>query len=80
MLNARMGYMTYEEAIFRFGPPTQCADAGSTKTCTWVADQGATVIAPVGGMLLAIPQEPTTARLTFKDGKLVNWQLTGEWE
>ena len=80
MLNSRMGTMTYEEALQRFGAPTQCADARSTKTCTWVYGQGGTAYAPIGNMVYAIPQHPPTARLTFVNDRLSNWQLNGDWK
>lgn len=79
MLNSRMGLMNYEEALQRFGPPTQCAEAGSTKTCTWVYGQGGTVFAPLGSSIVAIPTEAPTARLTFTNNRLSWWQLTGNW-
>src|SRR5262244_871875 len=76
MLNSRMGVMTYEEALQKFGPPTQCAEAGATKTCTWVYGSGGTVFAPIGQASVAIPTPPPSARLTFTNGVLSNWQLT----
>ena len=72
--------MNYEEAIQRFGPPTQCAEAGITKTCTWIYGQGGTAIVPVGGMVYAMPTQAPTARLTFTNDILKYWQLTGRWE
>jgi len=80
MLNSRLGKMTYEEALQRFGPPTQCAEAGSTKVCKWVYGPGGTVIMPVGEMLMAIPTHAPTAQLTFISGVLTYWKLTGKWE
>ena len=50
MLNSRMGLMNYEEAIQRFGPPTQCAEEERTKTCVWIYGSGGMVYAPMGGM------------------------------
>ena len=79
MLDSRLGLMTYEEALQRFGPPTQCAEASSTKTCVWVYGSGGTVFAPVGQNVVAIPTQAPTARLTFTNGLLSNWQLTGRW-
>jgi len=75
-----MGVMTYEEALQKFGPPTQCAEAGATKTCNWVYGSGGTVVAPIGQAMLAIPTPPPSARLTFVNGVLSNWQLTGRWK
>jgi hypothetical protein len=80
MLNARSGLMTFEEALQRFGPPTQCAEAGSTKTCTWVHKPGRTIYAPIGDFVLAVPTQARTARLTFTNGVLSQWQLTGRWK
>ncbi len=80
MLNARLRLMTFEEALQRFGPPTQCAEAGSTKTCLWHYGPGGRIYAPAGDFIVAIPTQPTTARLTFTDGMLSNWQLTGRWK
>ena len=80
MLNSRLGLMTYEEALQRFGPPTQCAEAGSTKTCVWVYGSGGTVFAPIGKNVVAIPTQAPTARLTFNNGVLSNWQLNGNWK
>ncbi len=80
MLKSRTGLMTYEEALQRFGPPTQCAEAGMTKTCSWVYGSGGTVYAPIGPNVFAIPTPPRSARLTFIDGVLSNWQLTGRWK
>ena len=31
MLNSRMNQMSYEEALQRFGPPSQCAESGATR-------------------------------------------------
>ena len=57
MLNSRVGLMNYEEALQRFGPPTQCAEAGNTKTCTWIYGSGGTVFMPVGGNVFALPTQ-----------------------
>lgn len=43
MLNSRMNEMTYEEALQRFGVPSQCAEAGATKVCTWIYGEGGSV-------------------------------------
>ena len=80
MLNSRMGYMNYEEALQRFGPPTQCAEAGSTKTCTWIYGSGGTVFMPVGRNVFALPTNAPSARLTFTNNVLSYWQLTGNWK
>lgn len=81
MLNSRLGHMNYEESIQRFGPPTQCAVAGVTKTCTWVYDAGGGgMLMPLGRNVVAIPARNPTARLTFTNGILSYWQLTGNWE
>lgn len=80
MLNSRLGLMTYEEALQRFGPPIQCAEAGATKTCVWVYGSGGTVFAPIGQIVVAIPKKAPTARLTFNKGVLSNWQLSGNWK
>jgi len=80
MLDSRLGEMTYEEAIQRFGPPTQCADAGRTRTCTWVQGRGGTVLMPVGNTLMAMPTSAPVATLTFVDGVLWQWQLRGNWK
>ena len=53
MLNSRVALMNYEEALQRFGPPTQCAEAGNTKTCTWIYGSGGTsILCPLGEMFL----------------------------
>lgn len=75
-----MGLMNYEEAIQRFGPPTQCAEEGKTKTCTWVYGSGGMVFAPVGSNVLAVPTQAPSARLTFSNGILSYWDLRGNWE
>lgn len=80
MLDSRMGLMNYEEALQRFGPPTQCAEAGNTKTCTWIYGSGGTVFMPVGRNVFALPTNPPSARLTFTNNVLTYWQLTGNWE
>jgi hypothetical protein len=80
MLNSRMQLMNYEEALQRFGPPTQCAEAGSTKTCTWIYGSGGTVFMPVGRNVFALPTDAPSARLTFTNNVLTYWQLTGNWE
>jgi hypothetical protein len=80
MLNSRMGLVNYEEAIQRFGPPTQCAEERKTKTCTWVYGSGGMVFAPIAGNVSAIPIEAPSARLTFSNGILSYWELRGNWE
>ena len=80
MLNSRMSRMTYEEAIQRFGPPSQCADAGNTKTCVWVYGDGGTLVMPIGNMMMALPAQRPSIRLTFVNGVLSWWQLNGNWE
>jgi len=80
MLNLRMYKMTYEEALQRFGPPSQCAESGSTRVCNWIYGGGGTVIMPVGNMAMAVPVQGPSARLTFTNGVLTYWQLTGNWE
>jgi hypothetical protein len=80
MLNSRMHKMNYEEALQRFGPPSQCAEAGSTKVCIWIYGEGGTVIMPVGKMLMTVPVERPSARLTFINDVLTYWQLSGNWE
>ena len=80
MLNSRMHLMNYEEALQRFGPPSQCADAGSTKVCTWVYGSGGAVYMPLGRNLVALPTHAPSARLTFTNDRLTYWQLTGNWE
>ena len=80
MLNSRLGLMTYEESLQRFGPPTQCAESGATKTCVWVYGSGGTVFAPIGQNVVAIPTQAPTARLTFINEVLSSWQLKGRWK
>ena len=80
MLNSRLGQMTYEEALQRFGPPAQCAESGETKTCTWVHGTGGAVFMPMGYSVFAVPIEPPSARLTFTNGVLSYWYLTGNWK
>jgi len=80
MLNSRMGDMTYEEAIQRFGPPTQCAEAGVTLVCTWVYESNGTVFMPIGQNVYALPARAPSARLTFTNGVMTYWQLNGNWE
>ena len=80
MLNSRMGLMDYEEAIQRFGPPTQCAEEGRTKTCIWIYGSGGMVYAPIGRNVWAIPTQAPSARLTFVNGVLSYWELSGNWE
>lgn len=80
MLNDRLGKMTWEEALQRFGPPTQVAESGNTKTAVWASGGGGTVFMPLAGTMVAAPVPQNTARLTFTSGRLSNWQLTGRWE
>ena len=75
-----MGKMSYEESLQRFGAPTNCADAGSTKVCTWVYGSGGMVMYPIGNTYIAQPTYAPTARLTFKNDILIYWQLTGRWQ
>lgn len=63
MLNSRMNRMSYEEALQRFGPPSQCAESGQTKVCTWIYGEGGTVIMPVGNMAMAVPVQRPSVRL-----------------
>ncbi len=79
MLNSRMYKMTYEEALQRFGPPSQCAEAGKTRVCNWIYGSGGTIIMPVGNMAMAVPVQAPSARLTFTDDVLTYWQLSGNW-
>lgn len=80
MLDSRLGKMNYEEALQRFGPPTKCAEAGSTQVCTWVYGSGGMVYAPIGNMMVAMPTDAPTAQLTFNRDVLTAWRLTGNWE
>lgn len=80
MLNSRLNKMSYEEALQRFGPPSQCADSGSTKVCTWIYGEGGTVIMPLGNMAVAAPVPRPSVRLTFINDALTYWQLSGNWE
>ena len=80
MLNKRRGQMNFEEALQRFGPPTNCAETGATKVCTWVYGRGGTTFVPIGKTLVAVPQRAPSARLTFVNGVLWSWRLTGNWE
>ena len=80
MLNSRMNKMSYEEALQRFGPPSQCAESGSTRVCVWIYGEGGTVIMPVGNMAVAVPVQRPSARLTFTNDVLTYWQLSGNWE
>ena len=81
MLNSRLNIMSYEEALQRFGPPSQCAESGSTKVCTWIyGEGGGTVFMPVGNSVMALPARRPSARLTFINDVLKSWQLSGNWE
>jgi hypothetical protein len=80
MLNSRMYKMSYEEALQKFGPPSQCAESGSTRVCSWNYGGGGAVIMPVGNMAMAVPVRGPSARLTFTDDVLTNWQLSGKWK
>lgn len=80
MLNSRLNAMTFEEAIQRFGPPSNCAEAGATKVCTWVYGSGGAMYATVGQMTIGFPPDVPTARLTFTNGILTYWYLTGNWQ
>lgn len=80
LLDSRLGQMSYEEALQRFGPPAQCAEAGSTRACLWSSGGGGTLIAPVGKMLVALPRHPNTAKLVFTNDRLTHWELQGNWE
>lgn len=80
MLTLRMNKMSYEEALQRFGPPSQCAESGSTRVCTWIQGKGDTAFLPLGGMVVAVPKQGPSVRLTFTNDVLTNWQLLGNWE
>jgi hypothetical protein len=80
MLNSRMNEMSYEEALQRFGPPSQCAEAGKTRVCTWIYGEGGTVIMPVGNVAMTLPVQRPSARLTFTNDVLTWWQLSGNWK
>lgn len=79
-LNSKLGKMNYEEAIQAFGPPTNCAEAGSTRTCIWIHDSGQVIYAPVSGYIVGVPIEAPSARLTFTNGILTRWELRGNWK
>jgi len=80
MLKSRLNQMDYEEALQNFGQPTQCAESGSTRECTWVRGEGEMVSMPAGDTTYVVPVEPHTAHLTFHNGVLTEWQLSGDWE
>lgn len=80
MLNSRMGKMNYEEAIERFGPPTRCAEAGITKSCSWIYGSDGSVIMPIGRTMVAAPSQESSIRLNFKNNLLSYWELNGNWE
>lgn len=73
--------MNYEEALERFGPPSRCAESGSTKVCTWIyGEGGGTLYMPMGNSVVALPAQRPSVRLTFKNDVLTYWQLNGNWE
>jgi hypothetical protein len=80
-LNLWLGNMNYEGAIQRLGPPSKCADAGSTKVCTWIyGEQGVTAYMPVGDMVMAVPIDRRSVTINFSNDKVVKWNLIGDWE
>lgn len=80
LLKSRVGQMNFEEAIQRFGPPTQCAEAGVTKACLWVYDPGGVSYVPMGRSFIPVPIEPPTLRLIFINGILSTYEVRGGWD
>lgn len=80
LLKSRVGQMNFEEAIQRFGPPTQCAEAGVTKACLWVYGPGGVTYVPMGRSFIPVPMEPPTLRLIFINGTLSTYEVRGDWE
>ncbi len=80
LLKERAGRMNYEEALRRFGPPTRCAEAGTTKTCVWVYGSVSYSFVPFGRHYIPVPSEPPYMRLTFINDVLDSWELRGGWE
>lgn len=90
-LDSQLGIMNFETALQWFGPPANCAEAGSTKTCIWSAGPDGVVSSihgasyddayggGYGGRVVTQAREGPKAQLAFKDDKLVNWRLTGRW-
>jgi hypothetical protein len=79
-LTARLGTMSYEESLQMFGPPTACAEAGQTRSCRWVFDQGGTILTGFGNVAVAQPIGGHSAQLAFVSDKLKTWQLQGNWK
>ena len=81
-LNSWVGNMNYEGAIQKLDPPSKCADAGSTKVCTWIyKGSGVTAYIPVGDMVIAGPiDNGRSVTITFSNDKVVDWHLSGEWD
>jgi len=77
MLQSRQGKMNFEEALQVFGPRTNCAEAGQTKTCTWIYGPGGTLYVAAGNTLASIPQSAPRIQLAFTRDLLVNWWVTG---
>ena len=75
MLDSRMNSMTYGEAIQRFGPPTQCANAETIMVCDWVEQGRGSVTMPIGGMMANVPMRSSCMRLTFTNGVMTYWQI-----
>ncbi len=80
LLKSRVGQMNFEEAIQRFGPPTQCAEAGVTKACLWVYGQGGVSYVPLGRSFIPVSIEPPTLRLIFINGILSTYEMKGDWD
>ena len=76
MLNNRINHMSYEEAIQRFGPPTQCADAGATRVCRWMDGGGGSVQIPLYGNVWNMPIRGHDLQLTFVNDRLTHWRCS----
>jgi hypothetical protein len=75
-----VGRLTIEQAFTHLGPPARCGDAGQVRTCLWVRGSATNVAVPLGGYWVNQTIPPRTMTLTFLNGVLSNYRLTGDWE
>jgi hypothetical protein len=80
MLNAHVGKMTYSEAVQHFGQPMSCTDSSTGLQCTWIRWQGSRHQSDTSVFPTITSHYPPVALLTFKDGVLSDWELSGNWK
>ncbi len=79
MLDSRLGVMTYNDAVEQFGQPMECTDGENTRRCTWIRWRGRRFKPDSGVVQMTVAADPPVALLTFTDGVLTDWHLSGKW-